>query len=252
MRGSTALPNIVVRETHHKIGGASCFALCLVMNEATLAFLRSVDSPTMANAIERLDLRDRTDGFIGGSVRCMFPSLGTMVARAVTVTMASHSGPPASRTGYWRMWDAVAAAESPTALVIQDVSGAPSRCAYVGEIMATVGTRLGCVGLITDGGVRDLSEVEALGFHLFATHAVVAHGNFEVIDVAVDVTLDGQVVRHGDILHGDQNGIVIVPDLPLESLSAEVESIRHTERDYMAFVRSDDFSLADARRRAGY
>ena len=40
-----------------------------------LAFLRGVDSPTVANAIERFDVRDRTEGFIGGGVRSLFPEL---------------------------------------------------------------------------------------------------------------------------------------------------------------------------------
>jgi 4-hydroxy-4-methyl-2-oxoglutarate aldolase len=222
------------------------------LNLGEVEFLRSVDSPTVANAIERIDPRDRTVGFLGGSVRCLFPSLGTMVGRAVTVTMTSRPGPTASRAGYWRMWDALSAAVSPSVLVVQDVSGAPSRCAYVGEVMATMATRLGCVGFVTDGGVRDLAEVEALGFHLFAAQVVVSHGNFEVVDVGRDVTLDGQVLRTGDLLHGDRNGIVVVPDGVVGQLPAEVEAIRRGEADYLAFIASADFSVAEAKRRAGY
>ena len=222
------------------------------MKASQMEFLRSVDSPTIANAIERVDPRDRTIGFVGGSVRCLFPSLGTMVGRAVTVTMTSRPGPVASRAGYWRMWDAVAAAGPGSVLVAQDISGAPTRCAYIGEVMATMATRLGCVGFVTDGGVRDLAEVEALGFHLFASQVVVSHGNFEVVDVGGDLTLDGQAIRAGDLLHGDRNGIVVVPDSVLEGLPAEVEAIRSSEADYLAFIRSADFSVAEAKRRAGY
>jgi 4-hydroxy-4-methyl-2-oxoglutarate aldolase len=219
---------------------------------ADLEFLRSVDSPTVANAIERLHPRDRTQGFVGGSVRCLFPSLGPMVARAVTLTMTSRPGPVAARAGYWRMWEAVSAADPGSVLVVQDLSGAPSRCAYVGEVMATMAQRSGCVGFVTDGGVRDLAEVEALGFHLFAAQVVVSHGNFEVVDVGVDVTLDGELIRSGDLLHADRNGIVVVPDAVLAQLPAEVEAIRRSEAEYLAFIGSADFSLAEARRRAGY
>jgi hypothetical protein len=58
-----------------------------------LSFLQSVDSPTIANAIENLKVRDRCEGYIGGSVRCMFPELGVMVGHALTVTMDSRPGP---------------------------------------------------------------------------------------------------------------------------------------------------------------
>jgi regulator of RNase E activity RraA len=217
-----------------------------------LRFLSSVDSPTIANAIERLDVRDRTEGYVGGSVRCLLPGLGTMVGQAVTVTMTSRPGPVASREGYWRMWNALAAAPSPSVLVAQDASGAPTRCAYFGEVMATLAGRLGCVGLVTDGGVRDLGEVEALCFHLFATQVVVSHGNFEILDVGGDVTLDGQVVRTGDILHGDRNGIVIVPASVLGELGTAVEAIRSSEAELMEYIRSPGVTVAAARRRAGY
>lgn len=217
-----------------------------------LEFLGSVDSPTIANAVERFEVRDRTEGYVGGSVRCILPGLGTMVGQAVTVTMSSQPGAVASRGGYWRMWEALERAPSPGVLVVQDVSGAPSRCAYFGEVMATLAGRLGCVGLVTDGGVRDLSEIEALGFHLFATQTVVSHGNFEILDVGSDVMLDGQVVRTGDILHGDPNGIVIVPSGVLGDLRAAVEAIRRVEAELMEYIRSPEFTVAAARLRAGY
>lgn len=217
------------------------------LSRADLEFLCSVDSPTIANAIERFDVRDRTEGFIGGSIRCASPGLGTMVGQAVSVTMSSRPGPVTSREGYWQMWEAVEAAPSPSVLVVQDVSGAPSRCAYFGEVMATLATRLGCVGLVTDGGVRDLVEIEALGFHLFATHAVVSHGNFEIVDVGNDVTLDGQIVRAGDVLHGDRNGIVIVPPETLGGLPAVVLEVRRREAELMASFGSPGFTIAAAR-----
>ena len=97
------------------------------LNDTTLAFLKGVDSPTVANAIETFNLRDRCDGFIGGAVECQFPELGVMVGRALTVTMTSAPGAPASRDGYWRMWDALAAMPGPSVLAVQDVSGAPER-----------------------------------------------------------------------------------------------------------------------------
>lgn len=220
--------------------------------DADLEFLRSVDSPTIANAIERFDVRDRTEGFVGGAIRCMYPAAAPMVGHAVTVTMSSNRGPIASRKGYWEMWEAVGAAPSPSVIVVQDVSGAPSRCAYVGEVMATLATRLGCVGLVTDGGVRDLSEIEALGFQLFAAHAVVSHGNFAIVEVGGDVSLDGQTIRSGDILHGDRNGIVVIPPATLNELPAVVAHLREDETQLMAFYKASEFSLSAARSRAGY
>ena len=222
------------------------------LTEEDLAFLWSVDSPTIANAIEPFKVRDRCEGYIGGSVRCLFPELGVMVGYALTVRMRSQPGPPPRREGYWQMWEALERMPRPSVLVVQDVSDAPSRCAHFGEVMATFATRLGAVGMVTDGGVRDLDEVRALGLRYFAPFAVVSHGNSEIVDVGAPVTLDGQTVRTGDVLHGDANGVVIVPAEVMSELPRAVADVRANEGRFIAFLKSEEFTVAKARERSGY
>jgi regulator of RNase E activity RraA len=222
------------------------------ISEQVLAFLRGVDSPTIANAIEPFKVRDRTEGFIGGEVRALFPEMPPMVGAALTVTMTNTPGATAGRDNYWRMYEALSQMPAPSVLVVQDVSGAPSRCALAGEVMATMAMRVGAVGMVTDGGLRDVHEVRRLGFGYFARYVVVSHGNFGVVDVGEPVTLDGQEVRTGDILHGDANGIVIVPRAVLESLPEAVEEVRTRERATMDFINGPEFTIAEARKRAGY
>ncbi|MCC6792018.1 MAG: RraA family protein [Thermomicrobiales bacterium] len=217
-----------------------------------IEYLKSVDSPTIANAVEVFNLRDRTVGFIGGKVQSLFTDLGTMVGQALTVTVANPSGPVAGRDGFWRMWEALEQMPSPSVIVMQDISGEPSRCAYAGEVMATLARRLGAVGMVTDGGYRDVNEVHALGLHYFAAYKVVAHGNFEIVDVGVPVTLDGETINTGDILHGDVNGIVVVPAETLSGLREAVEKIQDRERRFMTYIKSDRFTLAGAKDGTGY
>ncbi|MDQ4045000.1 MAG: RraA family protein [Chloroflexota bacterium] len=218
----------------------------------SLAFLERVDSPTIANAVETFDARDRTEGFIGGRVQCQFPDLGVMVGRALTVTASNAPGAVAPRDGYWQMWDALAAAEGPVVIAIADASGEPHRVAYAGEVMATIAKRLGAVGMVTDGALRDVDEVHAMGFHYFMQFPVVSHANFEITSVGEPITLDGEEIRTGDILHGDRNGIVVIPDDVLEGLPAAVETIRAKEAATMAYVRGDDFNYAELKQRSGY
>ena len=222
------------------------------IDEGHLAFLRGVDSPTIANAIEPFKVRDRTEGFIGGEVRSLFPEMPPMVGAALTVTMTNAAGPIAGRENWFRMYEALAELPAPSVLTVQDVSGAPSRCALAGEVMATLAMRLGAVGMVTDGGLRDVHEVRALGFAYFARYAVVSHGNFDIVDIGTAIVLDGQEVKTGDILHGDANGVVIVPREVLDGLPDAVEEVRTRERATMDFIKSPEYTIAAARERAGY
>lgn len=223
-----------------------------VLSPEHLAYLTLADSPTIANAVETFNVRDRTDGYIGGSVSSLFPDLGVMVGQALTVKMINPAGPAPARDGYWGMWEALEKMPSPAVLVMQDASGRPSRYAMAGEVMATLARRLGAVGMVTNGGYRDLDEVHALGLHCFATQVIVSHGNFGIVEVGEPVTLDGQTIKTGDILHGDRNGIVIVPPETLDGMKAAVDGIRDRESRFMTFIKSDKFTLADAKTGNGY
>ena len=221
------------------------------LDASTVEWLKKYDSPTVANAIETFKVRDRTEGYIGGWVRAMFDN-GVMVGQALTVTIGQQPGKVAPRDGYWAMWEALEQMPSPAVIVMQDVSGAPERYACAGEVMATMAQRLGAVGMVVDGGLRDLNEVQALGFHYFGAFPVVSHGNYQILDVGVPVELDGQVINTGEIIHGDINGIVIVPNDILEGLEAAIGVIRDREIRFMNYIRSNSFSLAQAKTGTGY
>ena len=222
------------------------------LSPAQLDFLTGVDSPTIANALERLSLRDRSEGYIGGSVACAFPELGTMVGTALTVSVDNAVGRPARQDGYWDLWSALEAATGPTVIVMKDISGTPRRVAYAGEIMVTLARRLGAIGIVTDGALRDVAEVREKGFHYFMRHAVVSHAEFELSRVGDPVLLDGQLVHTGDILHGDANGIVIVPWEGLAELPGAVEAVRTTERRDLDYIDGPDFTLEGYRALRGY
>ena len=57
--------------------------------------------------------------------------------------------------------------------------------------MATIFTRLGARGLVTDSAVRDIPEVRALRFQYFARGAVASHAHFRIVRVGVPVQILG-------------------------------------------------------------
>ena len=76
---------------------------------------------------------------------------------------------------------------------------------FWGEVQSNIHNRLGCVGTVTDGGVRDLDEMRAAGFFAFASEVLVSHAYVHLVDVSVPVTVGGLTVHPGDIVMGDQH-----------------------------------------------
>lgn len=209
-----------------------------------IEYLKTVDTPTLVNAIELLRVRPNREGFTPLQLRCLFPEFGRMCGYAVTAQVESISQTEAlDMQGFVDLYKLVEASPKPAVVVLQEIGGYADYAAHCGEVMATFFTRLGAVGLVSDCGVRDLPEVRALGFHYFARGSVASHGNFRIVRSGVPVQVLGMEVRPGEILHGDENGLISVPKDGLDLLPAKVEEIRVRERKIMDFVKSPAFTL---------
>ncbi len=210
-----------------------------------IEFLRTVDSPTLANAVETLHLQPRDKGFTPLQVRCLFPELGRLCGYAVTaqVETVTQLYPTEERT-FLDLFQAVADSPKPAVVAFQEIGGHADYSAHSGEIMATAFSRLGAVGLVTDGGVRDVPEVRNLKFHYFARGSVVSHAHFKIVRVGVPIQILGVEIKPGDLLHGDENGVMTVPAAALDGVESAVEQVRARERRLLDFMRSPDFTVA--------
>jgi 4-hydroxy-4-methyl-2-oxoglutarate aldolase len=209
-----------------------------------IEYLKSIDSPTLINAIELLKVRPRERGFTPLEIRCLFPELGVMCGYAVTAQVESATQmEPFALENFIELYRLVEQSPKPAVIVFQEIGGYPDFAAHAGEVMSTFFTRLGAVGLLSDCSVRDLAEVRQMGFHYFARGSVASHANFRIARVNVPVQIRGMVVKPGDIIHGDLNGIITVPPVDLAALTQAVETVRTKERKVMDFVRSPEFTL---------
>lgn len=214
------------------------------MTDPLIAALAALDSPTVANAIERFRVRPRTVGYADLGLRCQFPSRGSMVGYAVTCTADSSTEARADGVGLMGLWEAIAAAPSPAVVVIKDVGPIPARGCHMGEVMATMARRLGAVGCVSDAGLRDVKEVEALGdFQYFSPGLVVSHGQPVILEVNVNVTIHGLAIAPGDILHGDANGLLTVPAAIASQVPEACAAVRNDEREVLDFIRDPGFTL---------
>ena len=204
--------------------------------------LRKISTPTISNAIELSNIRPRNQGFMSPEIRCLFPDLGVLAGYAVTARFTADQPAirPASR---YELWKDLLKIPEPRVLVLQDMDHPAGIGAFVGEIMATVHQRLGCVGVVTNGYVRDLDEVHALGFHFFAAGACVSHAYVDLIDFGTPVKVGGLVVQPGDLLHADKHGVLSIPKETVSGLPDAVGKILEREHGIISHCKSPDFSL---------
>jgi len=209
-----------------------------------LEALRRIDSPTVSNAIEEFKLRSLVEGYAGWELRCAFPEIGTTIGYAVTCTGDTTTTSRAGDRGLMRLWEALAAAPKPAVIVIKDIGSDRTRSCHMGEVMATTAKALGAVGCVSDGGLRDVAEVKALGgFQYFCPGFVVSHGYPLICEVNVPVTVAGLSVNPGDLLHGDVNGILTIPAEIAGKVADEAERIREAEREVLEFLRRPGLTI---------
>lgn len=226
------------------------------LSAAEFEKIRALDTCTASNAIERFGVRLRNEGFVFGSVRCIFPQFTPMLGYAATARFRSSTPPISGRCYHDRLdwWNYLASGPAPRVMVIQDADHSPGTGALVGEIHAAMALALGCVGHVTNGAVRDVPAVERLGFHLFAGSLAVSHAYAHIIEFGEPVDIGGLKISPGDLIHGDGHGVHVIPLSIAAELPNIAAEIQRQESELVQFCRSPRFTLeglAEQMRRSG-
>jgi len=221
--------------------------MALPLTTDELEALQSITTPTIANAIETFKVRSRSEGFMDATIRCIFPELGAVAGYAVTAKITARERSEKALAP-WEMWAALAQVPAPRIVVIEDLDHPTPVGSYWGEVNGSIYKGLGCVGVVTNGGVRDLDEVRATGFQFFASCVLVSHAYVHLVEVGTPVRLGGLEVRPGDLLHGDQHGVISIPLEIAREIPKAAERIEAYERRIIDFARSADVSAEGLRK----
>jgi regulator of RNase E activity RraA len=184
----------------------------MALTRAELEILRQYDSPTVSNVIELFLVRSHTEGYMDKRIVARFPEMPPMVGYASTATFSC--GSPKGPDSYGSLEKQVGAfleLPGPPVVVFEDVDS-PLVGATFGELMCSSYKAFGAQGLITSGAGRDLSQVRALNFPVFTSEILVSHGYSQIPSIHVPVNVGGLTVHPGDLLHGDANGVVLIPE----------------------------------------
>jgi regulator of RNase E activity RraA len=208
--------------------------------------LRQFDTCTLSNAVERLNARPRNEGFITGVVTCRFPRLSPVIGYAVTARMRSSVTPVNGKYYYANpeFWNYLAGFEGPRILVTLDADEKPGIGALLGEAYARISRAFGCVACITNGAVRDVPGIEALGYQVFSGSLAVSHAYAHVVDFGDTVEIGGLRISNGDLLHGDQHGVHMLPRRGVGDLAALAEKVLEEDREIFELTGRKGFSPA--------
>lgn len=223
-----------------------------VLDTQLLERLREFDTPTICNALELVAPDRRGFGYTTAAMVCAVPELNPMIGYARTATYRaatpSELSPADQRDARVQYYEYVAAGLHPTIAVIQDIDPEPGYGAMWGEVNTTVHKALECVGCVTNGSIRDLDEL-APGFQLLAGKIGPSHAFGHVVAFGGEVNVLEMTVSHGQLIHADRHGAVIIPAEAAPAIPDAVDLITRREAVILDACREPGFDIEMLKRR---
>ena len=217
-----------------------------VITADDLRALAQWDTPTICNALEIVTPERRGHGFTILPFSCLDPALPPMVgfARTAKIRAAAPELSPggqgmAARIPYYEY---VANGPGPTIVVIEDLDPKPGIGAFWGEVHTALHKGLGALGVITNGSYRDIPD-SAPGFQVLGGLVGPSHAFVRSVDFNCPVTVHGMEVDHGDIIHADRHGAVVVPAEAVGGIAAAVDLISRKEARIIEASNAADFDI---------
>lgn len=216
------------------------------MNGALFDVLRSVDTPTVCNAIEAAQGKRGFNNFTKATMVASAPEEKSFVGYALTAKISATSAPEeaAERVKERRMayYKYMAEGQRPSVAVIEDCDFPNCVGAFWGEINTTVHKGFGVSGVVTNGVVRDLGDLPT-GFPVIAGSIGPSHAFVHVREFGKPVSVFGMEVEEGDLVHADRHGALVIPSLVIPSLQHAIEKLIATERLVLDPASKPDFDF---------
>lgn len=211
------------------------------LTQADLDVLTQWDTPTICNALELTNPERRGFGYNVKPLTCLDPNLPPIIgyARTAKIRAAAPATNAIDRLAYYEY---VAKGPGPTIVVIEDMDASPGYGAFWGEVQTNVHKGLGARGGVTNGCFRDVTD-SAPGFQLLGGMVNPSHAHVHLVDMNCPVTVHGMEVVHGDIIHADRHGAVVVPADAVKKIPATVDLLIRKESVILEAAKAEGFNF---------
>jgi 4-hydroxy-4-methyl-2-oxoglutarate aldolase len=212
--------------------------------------LGAFDTCKLADAIERLGLRLRNEGFTLPGLACVTGGHPFIAGYAVTSRVRS-ADPPMRGTSFrdiadW--WSLLAGSPGPRIAVIEDVDARSGEGAVLSNVHAEVLRALGCAGVVTNGGARNVAALSELRFPVFAGHMAISHSYVHMVEFDCAVEIFGLRVEPLDLLCVDVHGALSLPAAHVGDVLRVTREKQAREARIIDLCRMRPFSLDAVRR----
>ncbi|APX10833.1 RraA family protein [Tateyamaria omphalii] len=217
------------------------------MDDALHDLLKSVDTPTVCNAIEVAQGKRGFNAFTRGTMLESDPD-GVMVGYARTARIRALAPPTeapdvikARRMAYYKY---MSEGPRPAVCVVQDLDVPNAIGAYWGEVNTNIHKAFSLAGTLTDGVMRDLGDL-AEGYPVVAGSVGPSHGFVHVVDFDAPVRIHGLDIRPGDLVHADRHGAVVVPKDLEAGLAEAIATLMRSEKIVFDAVKGKRISFEE-------
>lgn len=185
------------------------------LSHADLLELKRWNTPSVYNGWEQISKSNCSrEGFNLEPAIDYMPHMGPMIGYAVTVVIEpGNPDHPKENPEAWTEYrNYVASMPGPKIVVVQDLDKPNLYGAFWGEVNSNIHKALGCVGTITDGGIRDTDEMNNAGFKALARGLCVGHAYSCPVRWDCEVEVFGRKIKPGQLIHADKHGFLVIPE----------------------------------------
>lgn len=218
------------------------------ITRALLESLRDFETALLANTINCLDSTPAEEWYMGGSIQSVTPTLGPTVGIALTCCADTSSpGNIPDIDGYWQHLEQMSEIGLPIVWVVKACGSRPDHECIIGDGMAKTLNSVGCVGLVTDGGVRDIKGLLNVPFAAYCRGKTIHHTGLRFSRLNEPVEIGGIMINTGDVIHADSEGVIRIPLAALPHLSERAIQMRAFEHHVHMILRQTGLPLAEKR-----